>query len=303
TVDSAVKYFGLAVKFLDGNRAMEARRNLCRVLQLASRWDDLKKEAARALNVVTDNAHRADFLLHLARAYIAEEEYEKAADVCEEIVKINAQSTQVLPALLMLSHAVRKQTGYSRDYFLVMRNIIEKFNRSESMPAALYLLGKAYYQRGDYHRAYSAFRELKTRFPRSPEASLAAEKISAIEKHNPKIVAFVPDDAFLQTLDKIDLSFDNLDEEALVKKKSFYAVMLGPVEEKREAMRIAREIKNEFTPVKIVHSAGGYAVYVGKHAMLANATVMKIRLAEEMGYNGKVVRFRIDRNKTYIYGE
>jgi tetratricopeptide (TPR) repeat protein len=245
---------------------------------------------------------KADFMLHLARAYIAEEEYQKTADLCENIIKTSNQPSRIMPALLMLSHAERKMTGYSRGYFSILRDVIEGFNHTESACVALYLLGRAHQERGDYDRAYSAYRDVVTRFPRSPEAAFASEKISLLQKHNPKIIAFLPDEAFLKSLDRINLpDFRNPEEEE--PKKSFYAIMLGPVEEKADAMNIARVIKSEFAPVKIVQSAGFYAVYAGRLRDTKSATTMKIRLAEEMGYNGKIVKVRTEDNKTYIYGE
>lgn len=301
--DLSLKYFRSASSLLKGSRALDARLHVCRILHLASRWKELEEEARSALPFAGDEPRKADFMLHLARAYISEEEYEKAADLCEKTIKISDRPAHVLLSLLMLSHAERKMTGYSRGYFSILRDIISGFQQSENACAALYLLGRAHHERGDYDRAYSAYREVISRFPRSPEASFASAKIAALESHNPKTVAFLPDETFLKSLDKIDLGAHAPAEEDHIPKKSYYAIMLGPVDEKSDAMKIARTIKGEFAPVKIVHSAGRYAVYAGRLRDTKSASTMKIRLAEEMGYNGKIVRLRLDENKTYIYGE
>lgn len=299
----ALKYYRSASAKLKGNRSLDARLNICRILHLTSRWKDLEEEARSAIALAESDARKADFMLHLARAYISEEEYEKTADLCEKTIKMSNRPSHVMPALLMLSHAERKTTGYSRGYFSILRDIIEGFNQSENACVALYLLGRAHQERGDFDRAYSAYREVVSKYPRSPEASFAAERIASLQRHNPKTVAFLPDEQFLRSLDRIELpSFQNsLDEEPA--KKSFFAIMLGPVEEKSDALKIAKSIKSEFAPVKIVHNTGGYAVYAGKLRDTKSASTMKIRLAEEMGYNGRIVRLRIEDNKTYIYGE
>lgn len=301
--DLSLKFYRSASSTLKGNRALDARLQACRILHLASRWKELEEEARSAISVADDESRKADFMLHLARAYISEEEYEKSADLCEKVIKISDRPTHVVPSLLMLSHAERKMTGYSRGYFSILRDIISKFHQSENACAALYLLGRAHHERGDLDRAYSAYREIIRRFPRSPEASFASAKIETLESHNPKTVGFLPDEAFLKSLDKIDLSAYGPAEEDHIQKKSYYAIMLGPVEGKSDAMKIAHSIKGEFAPVKIVHSAGRYVVYAGRLHDTKSASTMKIRLAEEMGYNGKIVRLQVDENKTYIYGE
>ncbi len=301
--DVSLKLYREASFRLKGNRSLDARLEVCRILQLASRWKELEEEARSAVALASDELRKADFMLHLARAYISEEEYEKCADLCEKVIKISDRPSHVLPSLLLLSHAERKMTGYSRGYFAILRDIISGFHQSENACSALYLLGRAYHERGDYNRAYSAYREVTKRFPRSPEASFASAKIATLENHHPKIVGFLPDEAFLKSLDKIDLTSYGPTEEDHIPKKLYYAIMLGPVAEKSDAVKIAHSIKNEFSPVKIVHSARGYAVYAGRLRDTKSASTMKIRLAEEMGYNGKIVRLRIDDNKTYIYGE
>lgn len=302
-VDDALAFYRKALKFLKGTRALHTRRHICQILQLTSRWDDLKREAEAAYDATSDSENKAFFLVHLARAYLSEQEYEKAAKLCEKAIALTKDPDHLLPAYLLLSHTIRKETGYSQGYFSTLRNILEKFNCSEGMPSALYLLGKAYYHRQDYNKAYSTFRQLQAQFPRSPEASLAAEKIAMLEKRNPTLVPFIPDDAFLQSLEKIDLNADYPTEEEQRERKMFYAVMLGPLDHKSDAIIIARSIKDEFAPVRIVRSMDGYSVFAGNFTSPSQATTMKIRLAEEMGYNGKVVRFRRENNKTYIYGE
>ncbi len=301
--DVSLKLYREASLRLKGNRGLDARLEACRILLLASRWKELEEEARSAVSLANDESRKADFMLHLARAYISEEEYEKCADLCEKVIKISDRPSHVLPSLLLLSHTERKTTGYSRGYFSILRDIISGFHQSENACSALYLLGRAYHERGDYDRAYSVYREVTRRFPRSPEASFASAKVATLEGHHPKIVGFLPDESFLKSLDKIDLGTYAFSEEDRIPKKSYYAIMLGPVEEKSDAQKIARSINNEFAPIKIVHSSRGYAVYAGRLHDTRSASTMKIRLAEEMGYNGKIVRLRIDDNKTYIYGE
>jgi len=69
------------------------------------------------------------------------------------------------------------------------------------------------------------------------------------------------------------------------------------------ARDVAKLIKDEFGPVRIVNLGGRYGIYAGRHRDTKSAMTMKIRLAEEMGFNGRIVRIRRDGGRTYIYGD
>jgi hypothetical protein len=55
--------------------------------------------------------------------------------------------------------------------------------------------------------------------------------------------------------------------------------------------------------VRIIKVQGSYLVYAGAAKNPRKALEIKIRLAEEFGLNGRVVRIVSDTDRTYIYGD
>ena len=55
--------------------------------------------------------------------------------------------------------------------------------------------------------------------------------------------------------------------------------------------------------MKMVRLKNGYALYVGKRPDEEAAMKLKMRLAEEYGINGRIVRISGDGQRSYIYGE
>ncbi len=298
----AVTAYRSAAEKLPGPKAALARSRACEILYLSSRWDELYTEARGALKRRGGESRAAEFMLYQARACIFTEKYETAARLCGEITKTSHDYGDLSSALLLLSHIERKTTGYSRSYFATLRDLVTGFPNSDIAPTALYLLGRSYHERGDFGRAHSAYVEISRKHPRSPEAVYAAGKLKELEGRSYTPADHVPTDEMLKSLETIDLRHDNVGGDAGA-SGPVYSVSLGPLESAREAQRVAKLVKDDFGPVRIVNLGGRYAVYAGRHADTRGAMTMKIRLAEEMGFNGRIVRIVKDDERTYIYGD
>ena len=70
--------------------------------------------------------------------------------------------------------------------------------------------------------------------------------------------------------------------------------------------RKAAELKGllkEFDFLRTVKLRDGFALYVGRGPDEESALKLKVRLAEEYGINGRIVRISGDGDRSYIYGE
>ena len=301
---SIARYRSAAYKCRSREKSAAARLNICRIMYLGSRWNELLRESGEAFRLHRGDEYSPEFLLFMARAYIFLESYEKAEQACKDVTGLTRRYGHLSSALLLLSHINRKTTGYSRSYFTVIRDLVTGFPDSDIAPTALYLLGRSYHERGDWNRAYSAFVEVSRTYPKSPEAIYSAERISSLTRYDPRLVSFIPTDAMLKSLDPIDLQTDDgVQEGPVVDEAPFYSVSLGPVDAMSDARKIARLIKDDFAPVRIINMGRRYAVYAGRLKDQRGAMSMKIRLAEELGLNGNIVRIVRDSKKTYIYGD
>jgi tetratricopeptide (TPR) repeat protein len=301
---AAASGYRAAAKLLDGPKAALARSRLCRILYLTSRWDELYAESRAALRLHGADPRAMEFRLYMARACIFTEKYERAARLCEEITRTSHDYGDLSSALLLLSHIERKTTGYSRSYYATLRDLITGFPGADIIPTALYLLGRSYQDRGEYGRAHSAYTEITRKYPRSHESVYAAEKLASLAGHTFTTADHMPSDAMLKSMDAIDLGGDrDLQEKNEDSSGPVFSISLGPVDTSKDARRVANLVKDEFGPVRIVNLGGRYAVYAGRLRDTRSAMTMKIRLAEELGLNGRIVRIVRDESKTYIYGD
>ncbi len=292
---------------LDNYRYYEKRDyahyKLCSVLYLLSRWNDLRKESHECLRDYPRSPHRGDFMLYNARALIFLEKFDEARDICITITTSSHDYEKLSQALLLLAYINRNTTGYSRSYLITLRDLIVGFRESQVAPAAIYLLGRCYEDKRDYNRAYSAFLDIQTKYPRSPEAVYVQNRLPGITRHNPVPVDYMPTDSAIRSSDRIDIRPETEPRNSGKPKGVVYSVSLGPMRNKHEASEIAGLIRRDFAPIRVIHLRDHYLVYAGRVASQQKAISIKIRLAEEFGLNGRVVRIVSDSNKTYIYGD
>ena len=82
----------------------------------------------------------------------------------------------------------------------------------------------------------------------------------------------------------------------------YYAISVGPF----NSMKIVNGIKKElvdFDQIKTVRLSSGYALYVGRCRDEESALELRVRLAEEVGINGRIVRISAGDRQSFIYGE
>lgn len=276
---------------------------VCSVLYLLSRWRDLKKESGLCLRAYPRSRYQVDFMLFNAKSLIFLEEFEEAQKTCISVTTSSHDYEKLSEALLLLAYINRNTTGYSRSYLTTLRDLIVGFRESQIAPAAVYLLGRYYEDKRDYNRAYSAFIDIQRKYPRSPEAVNVRNRLNAITRHNPVLVDYMPTDSAIRSSDRIDIRPETEPRDNRKMAGIVYSVSLGPMRSKRDASDIARLIQRDFSPIRIIRLRNRYLVYAGRVTSTQRAMSIKIRLAEEFGLNGKIVRIVSDSNRTYIYGD
>ncbi|HOS40570.1 MAG TPA: hypothetical protein PLG31_12610 [Spirochaetota bacterium] len=283
-----------------------AQHRICEILTLSADWKRLGVEARFALKEFRDSRLREDFLFFAAQADINTERYDDAARSTGEIAKTSHHFQTLAGSLLLASYIDRSRSGYSRAYLSSLREIVVGFKDADAVPAAIYLLGRYYESKRDYDRAHSCYADVTGRWPRSPEAAYARKRITALARYKPRTVSYLPDEKTISGSDSIDIHpemsvTDNDDED--YEAATTFAVSLGPFLNLREALKIKKLVGREFSPVRVVKLRSGFTIYVGRTKSTRTAQSDKIRLAEEYGFNGTVVRVMKNLNRQYIYGE
>ena len=62
------------------------------------------------------------------------------------------------------------------------QGVVERYSRSEKVPAALYKLGMSYQKMGRESEAKETFERLRQEYPRSGEAILAEERLNELDR-------------------------------------------------------------------------------------------------------------------------
>ncbi len=281
-----------------------AHLRICEILYLRSRWEEVVTESREAEKLFPKSAHLTELRLLRAASLMHLNRYEEARDTCLETVRTDHNYHNLAAANLMLAHIENLITGNSRTYLGRLNELIMGFEKSESAPTALYLLGKYYEQKGEYNRAYSAFADVMKKYPRSPEASFSGRRIESLKQHNPTRTTYLPDREYINRLDSIDIKPEiKIGEGTPENNGAVYSVSLGPFENRRHALAVGKLIEKDFSPLELIQVAGAYRLFVGRAADQERALTIKVRLAEEFGINGSIVRVTGDREKIFIYGE
>jgi hypothetical protein len=278
-----------------------AQFRICEIHFLSADWHELKNEAQEGLIKFPASGYRYRFNIYLILSQMQTGEYEAAERECRRLIGTNHDYNDLAAALLLLAHLHKKTSGLSKQYIGAVREIASGFSDSDAMPAALFLLGDFYEQKKSYDESFSAYSDLIAKFQGSPEASEGGKRIKSLMKHDPKKVAYLPGKKIIEAAESIDISpeMDIPDEaEATV----FYSISIGPFSSLKSAEKI-KILLNEYEPVKIAGLKKGYGVYVSRSPDEETILKVKIRLAEEFGLNGRIVRVSSDAKNSYIYGE
>ncbi|MCL2154959.1 MAG: hypothetical protein FWH53_04760 [Leptospirales bacterium] len=281
-----------------------AQYRICQILDLRSKWKDLKVETAKGIKLFPSGRYINDFRFMYITSLIMLEEYNIAK---EETIKIteNTRDLETLSiAISYLAEIEKKMSGNARAYLHSLRELAEGFKKSEIYPSILFRLALFHDEKKDYDRAYSAYSDIVKMFPTSPEANMSAREIERIKKFNPKKAAYIPNIRTIQNTDNIDLSPEHDLKKDNIKKDNtnFFSVAIGPftkLKDADDALRLIKDYDSDST--RKIKVAYGYMIYLGQYRDTDSALETRIRLAEEYGINGNIVRFSVQGDKSYIY--
>lgn len=300
---SIEQYRILVNKYRFYKRRDYAQYKLCEILYLLSRWRELKDESLMGTRIFKNSRYFFKFQFLLAQALIHLEMFEDARDICLAITRRDHSYEKLSKTLLLLSYINRRTSGFSQSYLYRLRELIVGFSNSSEIPTAIYLLGNYYEAKGDYDRAHSAYIDLFERYPKSPVSTFCKRKIAYLKKYSPSKVDYIPEVDNIRKTDKIDIHPEiEIDDKQAV-EDIIYSISLSYFHSLKEANKIRDLIKMDFWPIKILKIGNRYIIYVGRIQDLDSSISIKIRLAEEFGLNGKIVRMIRDSEKLYIYGE
>ncbi len=278
-----------------------AQYRICEVNYLTANWHELKAEAHRGLMKYPASGYREKYRMFLVLAQMQLGEYEAAEKECGRFIKDNHDYNNLAAALLVMANLYKKTSGLSKQYIGTLREIASGFSGADAMPAALFLLGDFYEQKKSYDESFSAYSDLVAKFQGSPEAASGEKRIKSLMKHNPKKVAYLPGKKIIDAAGSIDISPET-DVPDEPESTVYYSISIGPFSTLKNAEKI-KNLLNEYEPVKLAGLKSGYCVYVSRSPDEESILKTKIRLAEEFGLNGRIVRISSAGKNSYIYGE
>jgi len=273
---------------------------LCQILDLKSKWKELRDESAQGIKLFSDGRYGIEFRFMHINSLIMLENYDTARNETLAITEKTHDFNTLARAIFTLSEIDKRTSGNSRSYIYSLRELAAGFNKSELSPSIIYRLAEFYDEKKDLNRAYSAYTGIVKLFPESPEAGMAAAKIEKLKKNNPKIVDYIPDMEMVNNSDRLAILPEyEVNETA---EEIYFSVSVGPFTREKEVQNMNRLLKN-FPSKRIVKAKSGYFLYIGKFMDTERAYEGRIRLAEEYGINGNIVRFSEQGNRSYIYGD
>ena len=299
--EALLKYKLLVNKFRYFNRNDYAQNKICEIHYLTSNWQELKAESLNAKHKFPSSRYRDRFSMFLIISELYLGEYDSAGEECRHLVENNHEYNTLAAALLLRAYIHKKSSGLSKQYIGTIREIAVGFDKSDAMPATLFLLAEFYEHKKLYNEAYSAYSDLSLKFPGSPEAAEAGKRISVMMKHGPIKVSYLPKKNLVDNTESLDISPD-IDLPEKDEPLTFYSIAVGPFSSLKGAAEI-KKLLAEYDFVKTVRLNTGYAVYVARCADEDAVLKVKIRLAEEYGLNGRIVRISSDGKNSYSYGE
>lgn len=300
-IDVAIESYRLIVKnYPEFNRREYVLYRLCQVLDLKSRWRELETESTRALKLFPKGQYVMEFRLMRATALIMLEDFDSCREECIRITESTHDFETLANATRLLAETERKTSGNSKSYITLLRELVIGFNESTTAPSILYSLGLYYQQKKDKDKAYSAYSDLLKKYPDSPESDLALSGIESLKKDKPVYVRYLPDSKTVNEADTIDIEPEYNAEQ--VSGDTYYSVSIGPFTKRRETEEIIR-LLDSYDDSRVAKTGAGYTIFLGRFSDTDSALAVRIRLAEEYGINGSIVRFSKNKSKSYIYGD
>ncbi len=304
---SPERALGHCDRILKGAGATPAREKAAllssEILFILSRWEDLDRETGRWIKGFSTPAVRERLLLYNAISSALKGDIQGADRSIRSLMKRNHDYEILAVSGLIMSHIIRINSGYSGKYINAQSELLMSYAQSEYAPAILMNVGIYFEQKGDYNRAYSAYRDLAGKYPRSPESIEARKKIARLAAKKPRLIRqYLPTQKIVNGAGDLDISPEyDIDDSG--KEETYYAVSVGPFPTSREMQEVRRLVIEDHPSVISIRRKSGYTLYIGKEKSSEKALGVKVRLAEEFGINGQIVRVTENNRRKYIYGD
>lgn len=300
-IDLAIeRYRSIVKKYPDFIRRDYALYRLCQALDLKSRWNELETESGRGIKLFPAGKYTMDFRIMRATALIMLEDFNTCREECIRITESSHDIETLARATHLMAEAERKTSGNSKSYISLIRDLVIGFSDAQISPSILYSLGLYYEQKRDTDKAYSAYSDILKKYPDSPESDMALSGIESLKKDKPVYVRYIPDSKTVDEADTIDIEPEYQEDTA--QGDTYYCVSIGPFTKRRDTEQIIRLLGN-YDDSRVVKTGAGFTIFIGKYADTDHALSVRIRLAEEYGINGSIVRFSTKKTKSYIYGD
>jgi tetratricopeptide (TPR) repeat protein len=298
-IDLALNKYRIVIKNYSRFAGREqALFRICQILDLKSKWKELKIESSEGIRLFPAGEYINDFRFMHITALIMLEDYSSAKNEAIKITEHTHDFETLSKAIFLLAEVEKKTSGNSRSYIYNLRELAVGFRDSSIYPSIIFKLAQFYDERKEFGKAYSAYSDISELFPDSPEADMAIQRIEKLKPLNPKKTAYMPDAYTVKNTDEIDLSPEY--EVSNKKDENYYSVAIGPYTRLNDSAGVIKLLKF-YDDIRQVKTAYGYMVYLGRHSDADSALDMRVRLAEEYGINGNIVRFSIHEKKSYIY--
>jgi len=297
--DIAVKKYRSVLKNYSRFRGRDyALYKICQILDLKSKWKELRNESAQGIRLFPSGSYINEFRFMHITALIMLGDFSRAKNECIKITDHSHDYNVLAKAIYLLAETEHKTSGNSKAYIYNLKELALGFKKSGIYPSVIFRLGVFYEEKKDYDRAYSAYSDITESFPDSPEALLSIQKIGNLKKLNPKKIRYMPDNALVDETEELAISPEY--EIRKQQTEKYYAVAVGPYTKLKDTAGISKFLKN-YDNVRKVRTPYGYMIYIGKYDDTESALETRIRLAEEYGINGHIVRFSEHNKKSYIY--
>jgi hypothetical protein len=254
---------------------------MCNVYYLSSRFEDCADASLKALSLSPKGDDKKIFALLRIRSLILLQEYEKAAVLIKAHKKILENEADNLSSEIVM------RTGEGHDPLN---------GKKEMPPTRLYMLAHKFELEHNNDFAFSAYKDLKNKYPRSPEAMVSASVFASLEKSGAKYSS-----SYNRKSSSLHLTPDYAVD--TVEQSKIYAVLIGPIYDLNEAKGIKKEMTPDFAGILLVRGKDGFYLYVGNEPSAEKALALKIRIAEEYALNGKIALRKEESGREYIYGE
>jgi TolA-binding protein len=271
---------------------------ICQILDLKSKWKDLRLESANGMKLFPAGNYLDDFRFMHITASLMLEDYDTARNEAIKITEHTHDFETLSKAIFLLAEAERKIGGNSKPYIYNLKELAAGFEKSEIYPSVIFRLAVFYEEKKDFDKAYSAYSDIAELFPSSPEADMAIQRIEKLKKLNPKKIHYMPDNLTVNNTDDLDLSPEY--EVKKEKDENYYSVAIGPFTRLNDTAGVIKLLRY-YDGIRKVKTAYGYMIYLGKYEDTDSALETRIRLAEEYGINGNIVHFSVHEKKSYIY--